>query len=518
MSEEPNQAVIYCRVSSTKQTVKGDGLGSQETRCREYASYRGMNVIEIFKDDLSGGLIDRPGMQAMLKFMRRRKPAATVCIIDDISRLARGLEAHLALRSAIAEAGGVLESPSVEFGEDSHSILVERVLATVSEHQRLLNGEQVRNRMRARLMNGYWVFRAPVGYRYKRVKGRGKILLQDEPLASIVREGLEGFASGRFQTQAEVGRFFEKHPEFPRNKHGEVRRQQVADILGRSLYAGIVEATQDGWDVSARQGHHEGLIEIATYRKVQERLNETAHAPARKNLDIDFPLRGFVQCGCGSPYTASWTKGRNKHYPYYVCQNRKCDDYGKSIRRDQIEGEFGELLASYKPSPGLLKLALAMFRDQWEHQLAFQNSRREKLRAQLATLERKTSQLVSRVVNTDSPSLINAYEEQIKEMERQKLETQETIGKLGRPLRHFDELYRTACAFLANPCFLWSSKHIEDKRAVLKLTFRERPTYVRNEGYRTAETTLPFKLLEHFGGGNVGMVGPPGLEPGTNGL
>ena len=29
-----SKAVIYCRVSSTKQTVRGDGLGSQETRCR----------------------------------------------------------------------------------------------------------------------------------------------------------------------------------------------------------------------------------------------------------------------------------------------------------------------------------------------------------------------------------------------------------------------------------------------------------------------------------------------------
>ena len=31
------KAVIYCRVSSTKQTTEGDGLASQETRCREYA-------------------------------------------------------------------------------------------------------------------------------------------------------------------------------------------------------------------------------------------------------------------------------------------------------------------------------------------------------------------------------------------------------------------------------------------------------------------------------------------------
>lgn len=63
---------------------------------------------------------------------------------------------------------------------------------------------------------------APTGYRYKTVKGHGKLLIPDEPLASLVKEGLEGFASGRFQTQVEVKRFFETCPDFPRNKHGQI--------------------------------------------------------------------------------------------------------------------------------------------------------------------------------------------------------------------------------------------------------------------------------------------------------
>lgn len=66
-------AVIYCRVSSAKQTKRGDGLGSQETRCREFARYKGHEVAEVFTDDASGGLIDRPGMLAMLAFLRRHR-------------------------------------------------------------------------------------------------------------------------------------------------------------------------------------------------------------------------------------------------------------------------------------------------------------------------------------------------------------------------------------------------------------------------------------------------------------
>ena len=66
-------AVIYCRVSSSKQTTRGDGLSSQETRCREFAGYRGHEVVKVFKDDASGGLIDRPGMKAMLAFIRSKR-------------------------------------------------------------------------------------------------------------------------------------------------------------------------------------------------------------------------------------------------------------------------------------------------------------------------------------------------------------------------------------------------------------------------------------------------------------
>ena len=34
-------AVIYARVSSKAQLNKGDGLASQESRCRDFAHYRG---------------------------------------------------------------------------------------------------------------------------------------------------------------------------------------------------------------------------------------------------------------------------------------------------------------------------------------------------------------------------------------------------------------------------------------------------------------------------------------------
>lgn len=512
MDTEQKLAVIYCRVSSIAQTTRGDGLSSQKTRCLEYANARGYTVLETFSDDASGSLIDRPGMKSMLAFLKKHQRAGMIVLIDDISRLARGVKAHIELRAAIGMAGGMLESPSVEFGDDADSELQEYILATVAQHQRRKNAEQTKNRMRSRVINGYWPFACPVGYRHQRVPGHGRLLVRDEPLASIVQEALEGYASGRFQIQAEVVRFFEGFPEFPRDGKGSIRHQQVVDILTRAVYAGYVYAPS--WDIALRKGHHEGLISYETHLRIQERLNGNARAPNRKDLNEDFPLRGAVACGhCGSALTACWSKGRMSYHAYYLCHKRGCESYGKSIRRELIEAEFERLLQGIQPTENLFKAARAMFKDLWNHRLASGTARAKALKAELTKVEQQVGQFLDRIADATVPSVISAYESRIKNLEDRRIVLAESIAKTGRPLRSFDETLRTALDFLASPCQLWTSGRIEDKRAVLKLAFADRLTYVRNEGFRTPIFSLPFKALAQFEGGNLGMAPPTGIEP-----
>ena len=513
MTNNTNQkAVIYCRVSSLKQTTKGDGLGSQETRCREYAKYKGYTVTEVFKDDVSGGMIDRPAMRAMLSHLKKHRIENSVIIIDDISRLARGLEAHLQLRTAISAAGGKLESPSIEFGEDSDSILVENLLASVSQHQRQKNGEQTRNRMRARSLNGYWVFQAPIGYRYERVSGHGKMLIRNEPIASIIQEALEGYAGGRFETQVEVKRFLESRADFPKNRKNAVHYQRVHDILTRIVYAGFID--KPDWGIKLQPAKHEPLIAYETYRAVQKRLTATTKAPARKDLSSDFPLRGFITCGgCNKPMTACWSKGRNATYPYYMCATKGCADYRKSIRKETLEGEFETLLHELRPSEYLFNLAVATFRDQWEEHRTTAAERSDSIKRKLNGVERKIDQFMDRIVDTDSHRMITAYERKIDNLEEQKAELTENIAHCGRPLQGFDETFRTAIEFLGNPQKLWASNRLEDKRAVLRMAFADKLPYVRNEGFRTAPTAPPFLALQQLKAGEKGMVRPTGLEP-----
>jgi DNA invertase Pin-like site-specific DNA recombinase len=208
------KAVIYARVSGAKQVREGDGLASQENRCREYATYKDYDVVEVFQDDMSGKFERRPAMDRMLAFLRPHPKGTFAVIIDDISRFARNIQAHLKLREALSEAGGILESPSIEFGEGSDARLIKNMLASAAQHQQEKNAEQTLNRMKGRMMNGYAAFSAPVGYAYEKTRMHGKLLTRVEPIASILQEGLEGYASGRISTQAELKRFFETQPDF----------------------------------------------------------------------------------------------------------------------------------------------------------------------------------------------------------------------------------------------------------------------------------------------------------------
>ncbi len=510
------KAVVYARVSSSKQTTRGDGLGSQETRCREYAKYKGCEVIQVFKDDMTGSLITRPGMQAMLTYLRKhRRKGEMLVIIDDISRLARSIEAHLQLRTMISEAGGILKSPTIEFGEDSDSILVENLLASVSQHQRQKNGEQTINRMRARTQNGYWTFQAPIGYKYQRTPGHGNMLHRNEPHASILQEALEGYASGRFETQVEVKRFLESHPEYPGDlPNGEIRNQRIKEILTRPIYAGFIEVPN--WNISLRKGHHEGLISFKTFEKIQKRLNGNAKAPARKDINADFPLRGFVLCNdCGKPLTACWSKSKTgKKHPYYLCPSKGCPSYRKSIKRDVLEGEFETVLHALKPSKGLFDMAKAMFKNAWDQRLAQTLDRVRILKTDVNKIDKQIEQLMDRIVEAPSSSIVSAYEKRIAKLEKQKLTIEEKTKNGGKPPHAYEELFELALKFLSNPCILWDSEQLTLRRTVLRLAFAERIFYCRDKGLRTPQLSVPFRFL-----GNITqecqMARRGGFEPPT---
>lgn len=499
-NKSPNKkAIIYCRVSSKSQTREGHGLDSQEYRCREYAESRGYTIAAVFTDDRTGGgdFMERPGMVELLKYLDDHIQDKYVVIFDDLKRYARDTVFHLKLRSEMAMRNAERECLNFRFEDSPEGEFIETVLAAQAQLERKQNSRQVVQKMRARMMGGYWVLKAPRGYITAKVPGHGKMMVRHEPLATIVQSALEGFASDRFSSAVEIQAYFASNPDFPKDRKGGVHIQRVLDILKQRLYTGYYDFPE--WNVPLMQGKHEPLISFETHKRIQDKMLGRAKVPARKDLNRDFALTGFILCDCcGRPLRSCWASGKYDKYPYYLCHTKDCMFYGKSIRREQVEGQFGELLKSITPAPATIEMVNHLIDELKDRRLNNHAQMIEELKKEKQQIEVKLERLVERVVSADSPTLVNAYERQIKQLEEQRIITTEKIRDCGKSHDTMQKINRTSLNLLQNPHAHWVSSDLPGKRLVLKATFAQPLAYHRNEGYRTPALSLPFSLLRGF--------------------
>lgn len=156
MSEKPiiqKQAVIYCRVSSRSQETDGNGLESQETRCRQHAAAQGYDVVAVFPDTITGGgdFMQRPGMVALLSFLDAQPNDRFVVIFDDLKRFARDTSFHLDLREAFRMRSAKIECLNFKFDESPEGEFIETIMAAQGALERKQNGRQVSQKMRERM-------------------------------------------------------------------------------------------------------------------------------------------------------------------------------------------------------------------------------------------------------------------------------------------------------------------------------------------------------------------------------
>ena len=71
--------------------------------------------------------------------------------------------------------------------------------------------------------------------------------------------------------------------------------KRVNNLLNQILYARYINLPS--WGIHFHQDKREPLISFDTWQKIQDRLKAKAKAPTRKDLNQNFPLRGFITCG-----------------------------------------------------------------------------------------------------------------------------------------------------------------------------------------------------------------------------
>ncbi len=156
-------------------------------------------------------------------------------------------------------------------------------------------------------------------------------------------------------------------------------------------------------------------------------------------------------------------------------------------------------------------MAKEMFRKAWDIRTAQVAHETKTYGHQILEVDKQISTLLNRIVETDSATVIRAYEQKIDTLDKEKIILQEKQLKKAKPARDFNATLELSLHFLANPWKLWESGNITLRRMVLKLAFTDRLAYCRKTGARTPEFSMPFKALT----AHSGMYGTNGGPGGT---
>lgn len=500
---EGREGLVYVRVSSKKQETEGSGRKSQEERCIHDLKCLGIPFGKTFPDTYTGGgdFMRRPAMRELLAFIDTNPHKRFVVVFDDLKRFARDVEFHLKLRAVFRARNVILRCLNYNFDESPEGRFAEVVMAGQAELEREQNRRQVIQKQKARLENGYWPFSAPQGFYMKRKDPlHGTILdIGDLRTLDLIREALEGFASGRYNRIIDVKKFLQDN-RYLGKKY--VAMTSVKNLLTNIVYAGYVEYKK--WDVSRRLGHHKGIISLETFEKNQEKLAGRAKVYTRKDMREDFPLRGFVACaGCRHLYTASWSTSRSKQkHPYYACQNKSCPAYGKSVRKKELEDAYCNILKGFKPKPVTLKLFSLRAVAIWDKKVKNVEKLKQALQNDIRQNEERIGSLAEKSGQSTVQSVTRAYEKQIEKLDSENKELQEKLDKLGVIRTDFRTALDEVLGYIKSPYNTWHNGCLATKHTVSSMVFHERPCYDRKTGFRTANFSVIIRLFEQLGDPN----------------
>lgn len=510
------KALIYCRVSSDRQVNEGHGLESQEKRCRDYAKSKGYEVVgqPFFDEGVSGGTADRPAIKELVAYIDDHQEQGLVCVIDDLSRLARDVQVYLYLKTQLTLRKVRLESPNFNFEDTPEGEFIENVLASKAQLDRQQNRRQVIQKQKARLELGYWPLCMPPGLKNFKDPVRGKILKPDGSPEAIVRKAaIEKFASGELRVQDDVRLFVHRELKKlgvdtkPLSHHG------VQSLLKNPLNFGMIE--YQPWGIPLARGKHDGLVSPDLYPIVLSRFDSKPKLRLRKDYTDDFPLRGLVRCSwCGGPLTGSWSTGRyGRKYPKYDCKTLGCPMRWKTIHRDKIHAQFLELLTGVKPESGLIDLTVDVLNDVWsQHKASYETEKAEK-GAKLKLLELEIEGWSTRIAKTRDEALLNHYESQLgikladkKELEARSYDRQYSSEELGTAT---EVVLKT----LEDPVSMWQNPDGYKRRTIALMYFDDKLRFDKDTGFGTTTLSRPIALMKELSGQKVPDVEMRAVKP-----
>jgi DNA invertase Pin-like site-specific DNA recombinase len=332
MTKPKIRCAIYTRKSSDEGLDQDfNSLDAQHEACAAFIAsqrHEGWVAGKSRYDDggISGGTIDRPGLQRLLADIDAGQ--IQMVVIYKIDRLTRSLADFAKLVERFDAAGCSFVSVTQAFNTaSSMGRLTLNVLLSFAQFEREVTAERIRDKIAASKKKGLWMGGvSPLGYDpHPDPKTRGLVVNTEE--AETVRAIFTLYdqlscLNKVMHSANQMGLRSKLH----RFKTGRIQggnpfsRGQIYALLRNPIYIGKIRHKAQIWD-----GQHEAIVEVAVWEKVQARLQaasmrprgrkSTAHRQFANRVAL---LTGKLRDETGDRLTPTHTKRHGRQLRYYV--------------------------------------------------------------------------------------------------------------------------------------------------------------------------------------------------------
>jgi site-specific DNA recombinase len=507
------KGIIYTRVSSDEQ-VKGTSLDFQEELCRNYCRDKGIEVLSVFREEgASAKTADRAEFLRAIEFCRKNKGKATAFVVAKVDRFARNTEDHFYVRKILFDYGVTLHSVSEPIGNNPAGKFIETVLAGTSEFDNAVRRQRSVDGMIAKLNQGIYPWKSPIGYKCGHFKKHGeKKLKPDEPddrIFPIIQRGLKHYAEGRC-SQAELMRLLDEWG-LKEIRGKKTTPQLIDNLLGRfaKFYAGVLE---NPWTNEKVNGLHTPMITTEELYRIQMRRAGKSVGYRRDSFNPLFPLRKTIKCmDCGRSLTGSSPRGNGGTYPYYHCSKPECSSYGKGIRKENLEKEFLTYLTKITPKQKWLKLFEETVLAQWKAEGQSFDLEAQKYQRQLNDLEAKRKRIFE--MREDGSYSKEEFQERKEQADNEIAATKISLSEARIEQFDVEGALSYATQFISDLARQWFDLPAQLRPRFQKLVFPEGIPYSRNTKLGTAKLGLIYEQNRLSAGKSSKVVPPEGIEP-----
>lgn len=299
------------------------------------ASDYGLSPIRFSDKGQSGGSMDRPGVQSLLKAITSSDEPG-VLLTWRYDRISRNVNEALEFQDTCQAHNIEVVSISEPLPDGTTSLAMKKMFIQLlyinASMQRTMIIDNVRAGIAYKRSKGkYLSSSVPFGYQLE--EGN---LVQDVVNAKTVKKIFHLYISEKYGYQKIADKLNDEGLSF---NGKSFKKHTIRMILTNPCYMGQIK----GGSFGRYQGTFETIITPETFEKAQN--IRKSHQKKKGDNQRYYPLKQKLQCPvCGWRLSNRWSKsssgGNTNHY--YYCANRDCN--GVMIRAEKIEEEVLALL------------------------------------------------------------------------------------------------------------------------------------------------------------------------------